>query len=209
MKSGAEIQLRRLAFILAGDIAEDECRLAAEAEGRSLRAGELTAYHEAGHGDLGRCFGFAVAELRLLDHPHVTGICLAHPWDGSIDLDELVPDSIQANQIFVSLHVCGYRVSIPRLKRVIRRLLRKRWIQITLVAERLLSEEKKYVDAKEISEALAAPVAARCQREGNYYGAAEPLAAAAAHGEEIRRAATATRGAPRLDAEPVGEGEGS
>jgi hypothetical protein len=174
-KSGAERLLRQMAFYLAGDIAEEICAEMAKREPRELRPGEPTAYHEAGHGCIGLCFGFQVEELRLLDHPRIDGICLSKPFDETVDLDSPVPDSTHVNQLFVSLHICGYLVSIARLKRVLHRLLKNHWRKIEAVAESLLKSEHKYVDQMQILKTLEA-VEKASPEDGLYSVAASPRA---------------------------------
>lgn len=178
MKSAPACLLRQMAELLGGGIVEQLCREAAERERRELRPNELVSYHEAGHADLRMCFGFDLAELRLLDDPRIDGICLPRPWDGSVDLNELPSDEWQVNQIFISLHVCGFVVCLPRLKRVIRRLLKKHWANITKVAECLLAKESGSVDKSEIDAALASTCALRREAMGttDYIQAAAALA---------------------------------
>lgn len=181
MKTGAYSLLRRMACLFAGDIAEELLREAAKQERRELRPNELTCYHESAHAILRICFGFDVAEIRLLDHHLVDGICLSRPWDASINLDALPSDQHQANQLVISLHVCGYLVCVPRLKRVVTRLVQKHWANVSTVAEMLLRKESKHVDKTEI---LAARGPFYCQVQNTE---AELKAAARVIPDETRK----------------------
>jgi hypothetical protein len=188
-KTGADYFLRILAQHYAGDIAEDLCQEDAGRVSRELRPGELTAYHEAGHGDMRLCFGFPVSGLHLTDHPLVKGLCTSHPWDGNLaDLDDLADDELQANGILVKLHVCGYRVSVPRLKRVVRRLLKKRWPGIQAIAEALLLKENGRVDETEILEAqkVAGAIHPKAARDMAPRGPAATLEATAGGDADIQ-----------------------
>jgi len=196
MKTAAEILLRQIASILSGDIAEQLLIELASKENRTLKPREADCFHEAGHAVVARLFAFPVAELRLLDHRRVTAICLPRPYDETIDLDNLWDDYHHAMSLVVSLREFGFLVCVPKVKRIVRRLLQKHWQQISALAEALLRSEKKYVDANEISAAVAVGVAAHCKGEGDYHRAAAALAAAAAPGAGIPSAGRTVEAPP-------------